>query len=307
MSSYTYGGYDINMPPKEKSTFEHWLSNIFFTGFLAFILLFSASYVVSGSMLPTLWVGDSVMVSKIYPYGLRPYSIPGYSLLKKRLGFDFSFAPIGQRGLPDRGDVAVFLPQYWQDFWVKRIIAVEGDRVQMKKGRLYINGKIIPLRKLEEKFQAFDGDFVVEGSVYEASLERKNGQRLYYKVLKQCDFGFNSMDNTVEFVVPKDHFFIMGDNWDGSSDSRDSSKLGFLHKDRLMGPALFICFSTDFSKVFWYQPWTWWRLFWNMRPKRIGNRLSQKKPFDTGEKTRISDEEVHILNTKTPVVCPKFQ
>ena len=305
MSEYQYSSYDLNQGSTKKQRFQNWISNIFFVCFLFSLISFSASYVISGSMLPTLWVGDSVVVSKIYPYGLRPYSIPVYSFIRRWCFPNFTFPTIGEMGLPDRGDVAVFLPRYWTDFWVKRIIAVGGDKVQMKKGRLYINEKLIPLRKLQENFKAFDGEYTVGGSVYEASLEKKNGEKIYYKILKQCDFGFGMMDNTIEFTVPKDHFFIMGDNWNGSSDSRQSGGIGFLHKDLLMGPALFICFSTDISKVHWYMPWTWWRLFWNIRVKRMGERLYVKKPFNYGEKTQISQDTVHILNNNIPVITPK--
>lgn len=306
MSSFNRS-YDLNIPDSPpQNRFQHWLSNIFFVGLLFSLMSFSASYVISGSMLPTLWVGDSVIVSKIYPYGLRPYSLPAYTFLQKYLNIKISFKPIGEMGLPDRGDVAVFLPRTWQEFWVKRIIALEGDRVQMKKGRLYINEKLIPLRKLEENFQAFDGDYMVQGSVYEASIPRKNGQPIYYKILKQCDFGLGNMDDTVEFTVPKDHFFIMGDNWNGSSDSRKSSELGFLHRDLLMGPALFVCFSSDFQNVHFWKPWTWWRLLANIRPKRMGEKLFSTKPLPMGEKKLTPPDMIHILNSKAPVLFPKM-
>lgn len=163
-------------------------------------------YVPSGSMEPTLQIGDELLAMK-YAYGYSRYSPP------VDLGPSFSGRWLG--GLPERGEVVVFHPPHRiGETWVKRVIGLPGDRIQMIRGRLCINGEELPLRP--------DGKAELEaedGSVTSAArlIERLPGG-VEHPILKVTWSGL--LDNTPEIVVPAGHVFMMGDNRDHSLDSR---------------------------------------------------------------------------------------
>jgi len=196
----------------------------------------------SGSMIPTLLVGDYLFVSK-YSYGYSRHSFP------------FSLAPITGRIFerqPKRGDVAVFkLPTDNETDYIKRIVGLPGDRIQMKKGLLYLNGERVP-RKAIDRFQTMNA-FGQMRRVPQYIEKLPDGDP-HLIIEEQGDFGV--IDNTPEFVVPDRHFFAMGDNRDNSADSRIETQVGMVPFENLVGKAQFFFFSTDGTARFW-EVWKW--------------------------------------------------
>ena len=194
----------------------------------------------SGSMIPTLLVGDYLFVSK-FSYGYSRHSLPfSPNLFEGRI--------FGR--MPERGDVAVFkLPRDNATDYIKRIVGLPGDRVQVRNGVLHINGQAVRRESL--------GPFTVEGDGPRITVRRYRetlpGGRVHEILEMQDDGGF---DNTPEFVVPAGHVFVMGDNRDNSLDSRAMGVVGFVPLENLLGRAEIIFFSVDETAV-WWQPWTW--------------------------------------------------
>ncbi len=195
----------------------------------------------SGSMIPTLLVGDYLFVSK-FSYGYSRFSLPFSPPL-------FSGRIFGR--VPDRGDVAVFkLPRDNSTDYIKRIVGLPGDRIQMRGGQLYINGTITPREPA--------GTYVADGEGTRMMLRRyietlPNGVK--HPILKASDD--EALDNTQEFLVPAGSFFAMGDNRDNSSDSRDPrGGVGFVPFENLVGRAEFIFLSVDGQYPIW-QIWQW--------------------------------------------------
>lgn len=196
----------------------------------------------SGSMIPTLLVGDYLFVEK-FSYGYSRYSFPFSPPL-------FSGRIFGS--LPKRGDVAVFkFPRDNTTDYIKRIIGLPGDHIQMREGHLYINGNEVP-REPAGTYVADDSGIRMELKRYLETLP--NGRKYY--VLKATDSG--EMNNTPDFIVPPDHVFAMGDNRDNSADSRmmNSYGVGFVPVENLVGKAEFIFFSIDAQDP-WYEIWRW--------------------------------------------------
>jgi len=212
--------------------------------------LFQPFYIPAGSMMPTVLVGDSLFVSK-YAYGYSRYSLP----LSPRL---FSGRIFGS--VPERGDVVVFrIPKNDAVDYIKRVIGLPGDRIQVREGQLYINDRPVARERLS--------DFVGEdpcGSDATARVKRwketlPNG--VSYETLDCVDNGF--YDNTIVYTVPANHFFMMGDNRDNSTDSRDESSVGMVPYENLVGRAEIIFFSIDENAAAW-KIWQWpWTVRWN--------------------------------------------
>ena len=202
-------------------------------------LLFQPFNIPSGSMIPTLLVGDYLFVSK-YSYGYSRYSLPfGLGFFSGRI-----FA-----SEPKRGDVAVFRhPPSNRDDFIKRVVGMPGDRVQMIDGRLYLNGTVVPRRRIEDHVSRDFRGSVRRVAQYEETLP--NG-KTYTIRESQGDRG--PADNTREFVVPPGNYFAVGDNRDDSNDSRS---WGFVPFENFVGRAEIIFFSTDGSAG-WLQPWKW--------------------------------------------------
>jgi signal peptidase I len=215
--------------------------------------LFQPFNIPSGSMKATLLVGDYLFVSK-YSYGYSHYSIP----LSPPI---FSGRIFGSE--PNRGDVVVFrLPKDDSTDFIKRVIGLPGDRIQVKEGLLYINDQPIQRERLS--------DFIGEdpcGSEATARVKRwketlPNG--VSYETLDCVDNGFD--DNTNIYTVPPGHFFMMGDNRDNSTDSRVLSAVGYVPLENIVGRAQMIFFSVaenEHAWMFWRWPWTvrWNRIF----------------------------------------------
>jgi signal peptidase I len=194
----------------------------------------------SGSMIPTLLVGDYLFVSK-YSYGYSHISLP--------IGPDLFSGRIFAR-LPKQGDVAVFkYPHDTSVDYIKRIIGLPGDRIQVKQGELYINGTQVPRQPA--------GEFVTDDSGIHMVLRRyletlPVGVEHY--ILKATDEGW--ANNTPEYLVPPDHVFAMGDNRDNSADSRFMDGVGFVPVENLVGRAEILFFSVD-AEYPWWEFWQW--------------------------------------------------
>ena len=254
---------------------DSWVS---FFGWALFILLFRTAFfcpykIPSGSMIPTLLVGDHIIVSR-YPYGLCRFSFLGSQYINYFSGRIF------QKALPKRGDVVVFTAPDKIDLdYVKRCVGLPGDKIQMIGGYLYINGKKLNIQKVQENYIDHDGYGEIKGDLYEeeipvASVEKnentvEKGEIKKHLVMKQKAFGDHDVDNTPVHEVPKDCFFFMGDNRDGSSDGRE---FGSVHKDFLLGPAEVIFWSVN-EHIHLWKPWTWFTLIQNTRWKRLPQKI----------------------------------
>jgi len=231
---------------KAKAKSGGWVENIktiVYAGLIAIgirTVLYEPFNIPSGSMIPTLLVGDYLFVSK-YSYGYSHFSLP--------------FAPDLFSGrifarMPKRGDVAVFkYPRVTSVDYIKRIVGLPGDRIQVTHGQLYINGTEVPRQAA--------GDYVTDDSgihmVLRRYLETLPGGVDHY-ILKATDEG--EMNNTPEYVVPPDHVFAMGDNRDNSADSRFMNGVGFVPIENLVGRAEILFFSVD-AEYPWWEVWEW--------------------------------------------------
>ncbi len=196
----------------------------------------------SGSMIPTLLVGDYLFVSK-FSYGYSRFSLP----LSPPL---FSGRVFGR--LPTRGDVAVFkLPRDSSTDYIKRIIGLPGDRIQMKVGQLWINGTEVSRQPAGDCLIEERGIRTVEKRYLETL---PNGVKHY--ICKATDEG--DANNTIEYLVPADHIFAMGDNRDNSLDSRFMNGVGYVPLENLVGRAEFLFFSIDVPEgTDWWAFWNW--------------------------------------------------
>jgi len=183
----------------------------------------------SGSMMPTLLIGDHFFVAK-YAYGFTHYSLPlSPPLFEGRI--------FGAE--PQRGDLVVFrLPSDDTVDYIKRLVGLPGDRIQMRGGELYINGTAVKRQRVAD----FDED---DGSTVRTKRWREtlpNG--VSYETLDLYDNG--QLDNTEEYVVPAGHYFMLGDNRDNSTDSRvppEYRGVGFVPYEKLIGRAEMIFYS----------------------------------------------------------------
>ena len=202
-------------------------------------LLFEPFNIPSGSMIPTLLVGDYLFVSK-YSYGYSRYSFP------------FGMAPFDGRVFetsPERGDVAVFRqPQNESVAFIKRIVGLPGDRIQVNNGILRIND--VAVNRVRKGFAiASDGYNAIKFAVYQETLP--NGKS--YLIQERSDD--DVLDNTNVFLVPEGHYFMMGDNRDNSRDSRTTS-VGLVPAENLIGRAERLFFSHNKSAHLW-EIWKW--------------------------------------------------
>ena len=228
--------------------------------------VFAPFNIPSESMLPRLENGDYLLAAK-WPFGFSSYSLP------------FSLPLIPGRVLasqPERGDVVIFkAPPTNSDDYIKRVIGLPGDQVQMVHGQLFLNGQPVP----KEKAPDFEIDVTPNTRCYAPLYERETtyervrpdgtrycsypqfketlpGGRSYFVL----DLERTAQDSTPVFVVPEDSLFLMGDNRDNSLDSRfpafPKQGIGIVPQANLVGKATIVMFSTDGSAE-WFKPWTW--------------------------------------------------
>ena len=192
-------------------------------------LLFQPFYIPSSSMEPTLLVGDRIFVSK-YTYGYSKHSFPFSPNFSNKRFFSKK---------PERGDLVVFkTPADNRTDYIKRLIGMPGDTIQFVNGDLLINRNKIRRDIVESSEVIRCGKFKLETKSFIETLP--NGTK-YLAVYKKR----GTLQNTKQFIVPPDHFFLMGDNRDCSKDSRYLDSVGYVSKLNLVGEAQLIFFSND--------------------------------------------------------------
>ncbi|MEM9468649.1 MAG: signal peptidase I [Pseudomonadota bacterium] len=230
--------------------------------------LYEPFNIPSGSMLPTLKVGDYLFVSKT-AYGYSQYSFP-FGMAS----FDGRVMDGGEEGRPKRGDVAVFkLPKDNRTDYIKRIVGMPGERIQVIGSRLYINGEIVDREAL-----GYSTETAPNGQTYRVTeyLETLPGG-IVHRIYEDSDN--ERYDNTEEFLVPQGHYFLMGDNRDNSQDSRVQNLVGFVPYENLVGRADILFFSIN-DKAKLLLPWTW---FQSVRFNRIFDKIGPVRPDEASE------------------------
>lgn len=294
------------MPAKNRNAAREWFDTIFYGGLIAIIfrsLLLEPFNIPSGSMIPSLHVGDHIFVQK-WSYGYSRYSFPfgSWNLWNGRF-----FA----KHEPSVGDIIVFRKPGDNVEYVKRLIGVPGDTIQMKSGRLYINGKMVE-RKDPRPYIIANLPKSMRGVGYYKDTMSIKGNKIWidnkpapfnytieYKSDRICQMApyecgvFNAteytevlpngvehsiiemtdnapLDNTEVFTVPEKHLFFMGDNRDNSADSRTEA-VSYVSRDNVLGPVWFIWYSHNY-----YSPmlaiWNWGN---KIRWDRIGKAKRQ--------------------------------
>ncbi len=218
------------------------------------VLVFQPYTIPSSSMEPGLVTGDYIVVSK-WPYGWSRASIPFNPPLPggRLFGRD-----------PARGDVVVFrLPRDPSQAYIKRLIGLPGDRVQVTAGQVTVNGRPLPRR-----FTGMAEDHDAPGRIVPRGIETAANGRQYVTFEGSAD---GEGDNTGVYVVPAGHYFMMGDNRDNSLDSRWPRAAGgvdFVPAENLVGRAEGIGVSwKEGASVF--KPWTWLNLDWSRFFQRV--------------------------------------
>ncbi|HCR85274.1 MAG TPA: signal peptidase I [Alphaproteobacteria bacterium] len=205
--------------------------------------LYSPRHIPSSSMKPTLLIGDYIFISK-FAYGFGKYTFPfgdKINYFEGRIG--------GSK--PKRGDIIVFRPPNDpQTDYIKRLIGLPGDTIQMKSGRLILNGEVLPNKRREDFLED-----KADGTKYNVKRYREtlpNG--VEYEVLDEVTAG--PADDSEVFTVPENHYFFMGDNRDNSADSR--LNIGYVPEENLIGKAEVILFSNEYNFL---EIWNWVRGF----------------------------------------------
>jgi signal peptidase I len=261
---------------------ETWLDTVKFIVWLVLIVvvvrsfIFSPFNIPSQSMLPRLLIGDYLFVSK-FNYGYSRYSLP----------ITLGFIPTVHWADPSRGDVVVFKAPSDHKDWIKRVIGLPGDTVQMQHGQLILNGKAIPKERIDDFVVPITPNFPAE-----SAADRGECPSMFLTVDAQqhqickiprfretlpggktydvLDMGQTPADDTDVFTVPAGHVFLMGDNRDNSQDSRFpvyTGGISYVPMENLEGKAVVSFWSTDGSAN-WFLPWTW---FTAARWSRIGH------------------------------------
>ena len=228
----------------KNSTLDWFKSNflsLFYAILIAIIIrtfFFQAFFIPSSSMEPTLLVGDRIFVSK-FSYGYSKHSFP------------FSLPLINERVLfsePERGDIIVFkTPENLRIDYIKRLVGLPGDKIQMIDGILHINDIPVKRKKIRSETKLINNGQIRNVLVYEETLPNN----VYYETF---DMGNTRADNTSEIFIPEDSYFFMGDNRDNSKDSRF---VGLVPKNNLVGKAQIIFFATEGGSTileFWRWP-----------------------------------------------------
>lgn len=250
------------LPEKEEDAWSELGKTVLLAILLALIvrtLFFEPFNIPSGSMKPTLLKGDYLFVSKT-SYGYSKFSFP------------FALAPIEGRvwtKMPEPGDIVVFkLPSNTGIDYIKRVVALPGDKVQVVSGRLYINDQLIPRKAMG--YESVTDRFGRTASMMKYLETLPNGVEHF--IYEEGDD--LSLDNTAKIEVPPGHVFVMGDNRDNSQDSRVADLVGPVPVENLVGRADMLFFSVTGEVPIW-KIWAW---PWAIRYERIFDMITPKKP-----------------------------
>lgn len=226
-------------------------------------LAYEPFHIPSGSMKDNLLIGDYIFVSK-YSYGYSRFSFPfSLPLFEGRIFSD---------NLPQRGDIAVFRPPKQDDKnYVKRVIGLPGDRIQMIDSVLYINLRPVRLERISDYETTEYNNIPRKIARFVETLPPNPGsdQPIQHTILEITNIAPN--DNTREFIVPDGHYFMMGDNRDNSNDSREMNGFGFVPLENFIGKAELVVFSLE-EGVSW---WQFWKVPFSFR----GDRFFKKVDF----------------------------
>ncbi len=234
---------EASKPKAKPSEFRETITVIIEALIIALIFrsfLYQPFSIPTASLQPTLLIGDYVIASK-FTWGYGRYSFP------------FGIIPFEGRIFgrePNRGDIAVFRPVPQRDNYIKRVIGLPGDRIQMREGRLYINGEQVERKFIERTNDTDSYGTSIPVLRYEETLP--NGTTHFINEIS--DDG--PLDNTIEYVVPAGHYFMMGDNRDRSQDSRVLSAVGYVPAGNLIGKGEARFFSIKNNIPPW-QIWQW--------------------------------------------------
>ncbi len=229
------------------------LKTIFYALVIAILirsLFIQPFYIPSSSMEPNLLVGDRIFVTK-YTYGYSKHSFP------------FSPGIYSQRIMysePKQGDLVVFkTPADNRTDYIKRLIGMPGDEIQFINGEIFINKEKIKRKKINKKIKVRCGNFILDVNFFEETLPNQTKYIAAYSAE-------GTLKNSDKYVVPENHFFLMGDNRDCSKDSRFLSDVGYVNFINLVGKAKYIFFSNDTN----ISPLI---KFWNIKDSFRLNRL----------------------------------
>ena len=227
----------------KKKIFDN-IKTLFYALIIALIIrsfLFQPFYIPSSSMEPNLLIGDRLFVTK-YTYGYSKHSLP--------FSPNFFDDRIFEKS-PKRGDVIVFkTPADNRTDYIKRLIGLPGDKIQIKNNNLYLNDNKIEKRKISNSINIYCGNENIDVNFFQETLP--NGRS--YTAVYRND---GTMVNSDLYIVPQNHYFFMGDNRDCSKDSRYLSSVGYVKFENLVGEAKLIFFSNDIKKGTFIKFWKW--------------------------------------------------